>query len=245
MNGASANNKAASAVLEDKMGETSANSKTATWIKRIFFYLVGLFLVALGISISIRSNLGVSALNSLPYVLSVILHINMGIIVAIVFSLYVVFQILILRRAFKPVQLLQFVVSLLFGYFVAFCNTLVAWITPTHYLMSIGLTASSVIIMGIGVTIYLSAEIVPLSAEGLVLVISQKLGKKFHTCKLGFDITLVLLSVAASLLGLKRLVGVREGTVIAAVFLGPIIGICMRLFGSRLRRFCLGAKTQM
>ena len=74
---------------------------------------------------------------------------------------------------------------------------------------------------------------------------AQKLGKKFHTCKLGFDITLVLLSVAASFLGLKRLVGVREGTVIAAVFLGPIIGICMRLFGARLRRFCLGAKTQM
>lgn len=210
-------------------------------MKRFFFYIVGLFLVALGISISIRSNLGVSALNALPYVLSIILNINMGIIVAVIFSLYVVFQIIILRRNFKIIQLLQFVVSILFGYFVALCNTLVSWITPTHYIMSIGLTSLSIITMGIGITMYLTANFIPLSAEGFVLVVSRKIEKKFHTCKLCFDICLVAISIATSFLFLHHLAGVREGTVLAAIFLGPVIGLCMRLFGKQLRKFCYGS----
>ena len=96
--------------------------------------------------------------------------------------------------------------------------------------------------MGIGVTIYLSAEIVPLSAEGFVLAVSKKTGKKFHKCKLCFDISLVILSIAISFFHLKSLIGVREGTVIAAVFLGPTIGLCMKAFGGPLRTFCRGVE---
>lgn len=225
------------------MNAEHSSNKLLTWIKKILFYVVGLFLVALGISISITSNLGVSPLNALPYVLSLIIEINMGIIVAIVFSVYVVLQIIILRRNFKPIQLLQFVVSILFGYFVALCNNLVSWIVPSNYIMSLGLTIISVIIMGVGITIYLTAELVPLSAEGFVLAVSQKIGKKFHTCKLCFDITLVILSVTTSFLFLKRLAGVREGTIIAAACLGPTIGFYMRLFGKQLKRLCHGTNT--
>lgn len=40
------------------------------WLKRFLIYGLGMFLIAVGINISIKSNLGVSAVSSLPYVLS-------------------------------------------------------------------------------------------------------------------------------------------------------------------------------
>lgn len=43
------------------------------FVKRIVIYLAGLFFVALGVAFSVNSNLGVSPVNSLPYVVSRIL----------------------------------------------------------------------------------------------------------------------------------------------------------------------------
>ena len=40
------------------------------FVKRIVIYLAGLFFVALGVAFSVNSNLGVSPVNSLPYVVS-------------------------------------------------------------------------------------------------------------------------------------------------------------------------------
>ena len=44
--------------------------QTIEWTKRTIAYLLGLFLIAIGISIAVKSNLGVSPASSLPFVLS-------------------------------------------------------------------------------------------------------------------------------------------------------------------------------
>lgn len=69
-------------------------------INRIIFYIIGLFFLALGVAFSVNSQLGVSPVNSLPYVLSLIIEKDLGTMVIIVFSLYIIIQILILRKEY-------------------------------------------------------------------------------------------------------------------------------------------------
>ena len=46
--------------------------------KRVILYAVGLLFMAFGVAFSVNSNLGVSPVNSLPYVISKIIHMDLG-----------------------------------------------------------------------------------------------------------------------------------------------------------------------
>jgi hypothetical protein len=74
---------------------------------RVIIYCFALLLIAFGVAISVNSNLGVSPVNSLPYVVSQIIHVPMGTCVTVIFCFYILLQVIILRKDFQPVQLLQ------------------------------------------------------------------------------------------------------------------------------------------
>ena len=81
---------------------------------RIAIYICGIFLLALGGVLAIKSNLGASPVSSLPLSISKVTSISLGRAAAILFIIYVGIQILILRRDFKIVQLLQIIFAILF-----------------------------------------------------------------------------------------------------------------------------------
>lgn len=94
--------------------------------KRIVVYCAGLFIMALGVSLSVLSNLGVSPMSSIPYVMSQIVpSISMGSFTTGLFCCYVAIQAVLLGSKFHPVRLLQILGSFLFGWFVDITN----WLT--------------------------------------------------------------------------------------------------------------------
>lgn len=94
--------------------------------KRIVVYCAGLFIMALGVSLSVLSNLGVSPMSSIPYVMSQIVpSISMGSFTTGLFCCYVAIQVVLLGSKFHPVRLLQILGSFLFGWFVDITN----WLT--------------------------------------------------------------------------------------------------------------------
>ena len=97
-------------------------STPVQFVIRILVYCLGLLLLAFGVAISVNSDLGVSPVNSLPYVISQIIHVQLGTCVTAVFCSYILLQVLILRREFQPINLLQILFSTLFGYFVDFAK---------------------------------------------------------------------------------------------------------------------------
>jgi uncharacterized membrane protein YczE len=232
------NNKKQSDVQKQKK-----KRKPSTWALHILFYVIGLAVLALGVSVSRQAGLGLSQLVILPSVFSRIdpdpSH-NMGWWVGVVFIAFVVVQILVLRKDFKPIQLLQIPVSLLYGFLIGMWNSVVAsiGIPMPNYFVKLFFSALGVVIMGVGISIYLTTDIVPLSSEGAPLAISQKLEKPFPRVKQIFDLSLVALAVIASLIGLHTIYGedVREGTIIAAVCLGPLIAFANK-FTAPLKRF--------
>ena len=99
-------------------------TKTARLAIRLGIYCLGLLVLAFGIALSVNSNLGVSPVSSLPYVVSRIVNISLGSCTVIVYAVYVLLQMLLNGRKIQPMLLLQMVFSTIFGYFVDFAKLL-------------------------------------------------------------------------------------------------------------------------
>ena len=91
--------------------------------RRFIVYFGGLFLMAAGVSFSVLSGLGVSPIDTIPYVTSVIFQTDMGLCTAIIFACYVGLQALILRRAFPKRHLLQIPIGIFFRWFISVTNS--------------------------------------------------------------------------------------------------------------------------
>ena len=110
------------------------------WGIRVLFYCIALFFMALGVAFSANSDLGISPVNSLPYVISDIVKMKPGTCVTIVFCFYILVQILLLRKEFNPVNLFQIVFSTIFGYFVNFTKWMVGdFLFPGGYIGRLGM----------------------------------------------------------------------------------------------------------
>ncbi len=203
-----------------------------TYGKKIFSYCLGMLLLAFGVTFSIKSNLGVSPINSIPYVLSLITEIDQGLLTTIVFSIFILMQIVILRKDFKIINLIQIIFSSAFGSFVTLSNNIWTFQAPTNYIMRLIILLVSMVLVALGLLFYLAADIVPMPAEGVMLAIQSKTNKDFAKIKVLFDTTVVIIASLLSLLLLGKLIGIREGTLIAAIGIGKILGLLKRKYNS-------------
>lgn len=78
--------------------------------------------MALGVSFSKVSSLGVSPVNSIPCVVNNITKINTGLCTIVVFIGFIIIQMITHKRNFKAISLLQIFCSFLFGFYVSFTN---------------------------------------------------------------------------------------------------------------------------
>lgn len=212
-------------------------------LKKLGVYILGLFILALGVSISVKSNLGVSPVSSLAYVLSLIYPVKMGYFTMGVFISFIGVQVLLLGRAFKMLSALQIVCSVLFGYFVNFTNELISFFpTPASLAVRLFLAVLSSAVCGLGIFLYVGARVMPLPAEGLTEVIAEKTGRAFSKAKVGFDLLMLGISVAFSLIFLGKVAGIGFGTLIAAFLIGKFVGIFSGFFRGKLVRFLKNPK---
>lgn len=206
--------------------------------QRVLVYTFGMFFIALGVAFAVNSDLGISTVSSLPYVVSLVLCQPLSLCVTGVFCCTVLLQVIILRRQFEPIQLTQVLFSALFGLLVNLSGLLLGEFCLPGYLGRLVMTLVGVFLIALGVTIYVEAALVPMPMEGLSLAIAKKCGCPFHRVKVVVDCGLVATGVILSLCALGRLEGIREGTVISAVLTGPLIPFFRRSIKPMIDRFC-------
>ena len=205
---------------------------------RVGIYCLGLMFLAFGVAVSVNSNLGVSPVNSLPYVISLIVNVPMGHCVTAVFCAYILMQFLLLGKSFSLINLLQIAFSTLFGYFVDFAKgQLGAWALP-GYPGKLVMLALSIALIALGILLYMEAQLVPMPMEGLSMTIARKLGKPFPTVKTAVDCIVVAAGLALSFVFLGRIDGIREGTVITAVLTGKVISLMKKPVSPIVRKLC-------
>ena len=207
---------------------------------RVLVYCLGLLSLAFGVAVSVNSNLGVSPVNSLPYVVSQILQVQMGTCVTVIFCSYILLQAVILRKEFHPINLLQILFSTLFGYFVDFAKMVLGGFAIPTYAGRLVMLAVSIVLIALGVLLYMEVQLVPMPMEGLSSTIAKKLGKPFPTMKSVVDCVVVAVGVVLCFVFLGRLDGIREGTIVTAIVTGKLVGVLKKPISPVIRKLCFG-----
>ncbi|WP_295593403.1 YitT family protein [uncultured Methanobrevibacter sp.] len=205
-------------------------------INRYVIYLISLFIISLGASLSIKANLGTSPLICLPYVCSLITNLSVGIVIFLFTILFIVIQIALLGKGFEKRQYLQLVIGFIFSFFVDFSLMIVNFINPIGYINQFLLLLFSCLVVAFGVLLEIQTEVVYLPADGVIVAISKVLKKDFPKVKPFVDTSMVIIAAVLSIIFLGYLAGVREGTIISALIIGPIVKILKKYFDSPVSR---------
>jgi len=196
--------------------------------KDYIILIIGLFISGVGVAITKRGELGVSPISSVANILSIYIpSISIGNWLIIWNCTLILGQFIILGKKFQLYQLLQIPLSFLFGYFTDFGTWMMSHLDISAYPLRLLCSVVGTIVLGFGISITVSINVIMNSGEAFVKAISDRWNKEFGTVKVFFDITCASVSVILSLIFFKgRILGTREGTAIAAVF----TGICVKKF---------------
>ena len=199
------------------------NKLSAYILKRYLLLLVGLSIMAFGVAFSIKASLGTSPISSVPYVVSLFTSLTVGTATITMHCVFILLQILILRKNYHPIQLMQLPVAFFFGYLTDFGVWAVRGIQCDTYWQQWLVCLAGILLVAVGVSFEVKAGVIVLAGEGVVLAICKVFPKvKFGYMKVGFDVTLVIIACILSLAFTGQLQGVREGTVAAALLVGMI-----------------------
>lgn len=191
--------------------------------------LIGLVVTALGLAVCVRADLGISPITTLAYALNRAFPVlSLG---TYVFFQHVVFFILtlaLLRKDFKVFQILQLPCSFLFGYFVDIWELLLRSLALNTYLSRIILLLIGCVIVALGFSLVYTSHVALEANTAFLNAFCLRTGKTYGTLKTITDVIIVIMAAAVALIFLHTIVGIREGTVIAALIVGPIAGFFNR-----------------
>lgn len=198
--------------------------------KKILLFLTALFLTALGIAVGTSAYLGTSPIGSFPYVLTFICHLSFGTTTFIVNSFFILFQRIILGREFRKRDYCQFFVIFFFGLFIDIGMHFASYFVSHVYYKQFIMLIIGAVILAVGVTLEVIADIIYIPGEGAVRAISKKFGFEFGKAKIIFDVAQCVIAIILGIIFLHRIEGIREGTVITALMVGPLVSVFYKPF---------------
>lgn len=196
------------------------------FFQKLTLQLIGLFLMTLGVAFSVKADLGTTPIASVPYVISLITPLSMGLLTFLMQVLFTLIQIAILRRQFKKIELIQIPVALIFGYFTDVALSVVSSIEPSNYAMQWLFCLIGLVIVAFGTFLCVQSTFPIPAGGGLVKVLAHVTNIDFGRMKIVFDVTLVIISASIALISFGELKSVREGTIVSAL----LVGVCIRFF---------------
>ena len=195
---------------------------------------LGLILVALGVGISIKSNLGIAPPSCPPTILNLRFSaISVGSFTWMMHLLFILIQVIILRKRFKLKYLMQIPAAFVFGYM---CDGAI-WLfdsiqsPATNYAVQILLSLAAVVVTALGIKLEVLGRSWILAGDMTTAILADEVKKPFGTVKVVFDVALVAITALLAWIFFGLLTGngstvvIREGTIILAV----LTGLCMRV----------------
>lgn len=193
-------------------------------LQRYLFFILGLSINSLGIAFITKSAMGTSQISSIPYVLSLhFQNLSFGMTTFIMNMIYIILQIIILKKDFSPIQFLQIPVNILFSLLIDVGMWALTWFSPELLITKIISLIIGCIILAFGISIEVAPNVIMVPGEGIVKAISLAKHKDFGKVKVMFDVTLIIIASFCSFLFFHRLHGIGIGTVISAISVGKLV----------------------
>ena len=205
--------------------------------RRAALFAFGVATAGLGVALSTQAGLGATPISSVPWVLTRATSLSYGTLTLLMNLLFVLAQIAILRRRFAPFQLLQIPATALFGLCIDGGMWLTRPLVTTIYPLQLALLVSGAALLAIGIVCQVHSDFLCVPGDALVKTVAQTFKLRLSRIKTAFDATLVLAALLVSWALLRRVEGVREGTVLGVFLVGWFVGLALpRLRG--LRKSC-------
>ena len=196
-----------------------------SFFQRAFFLAIGLFIMAFGTALSVQALLGTSPITSVPLVL----HLwrpawSVGAI-TIAMNVFFLLATAVLRRHVSARQIIQIALLGYYGFCIDLNICLLKDVSRLSYPVRLSLTFPGAALAGFGVWAQVHSRFPMLPGDGLVKTISEVFRFDFAKTKIVFDCILVVTAVLLSKGTMGVINGVREGTLIAAIFVGVSVKV--------------------
>ena len=199
-----------------------------TYLPRYLWFLAGVLINSFGVALITRAALGTSPISSLPYVLSFRFPVTLGQFTFAMNLFFILGQVLLLRRDFQPIQLLQVAVNAVFSAFIDVSMGLLSWLEISSLPMAVLVLALGCAVLAFGISVEVAPRVLMVPGEGIVQAIAAVTGWRFGGVKAGFDAALVAAALVLSLLFFHRLQGLGAGTILSALAVGRIVNLYNR-----------------
>ena len=214
-----------------------------TYLPRYLWFLAGVLINSFGVALITRAALGTSPISSLPYVLSFRFPVTLGQFTFAMNLFFILGQVLLLRRDFQPIQLLQVAVNAVFSAFIDVSMGLLSWLEISSLPMAVLVLALGCAVLAFGISVEVAPRVLMVPGEGIVQAIATVTGWRFGNVKTAFDATLVSTALLLSLLFFHRLQGLGIGTIFSALAVGRFVDLYNRRLPLISRISALGAGT--
>ena len=185
--------------------------------------VLGVAITALGLSLMMKSGLGQTAVVAFTQNLAFLTQMKSGTLIIIFNCSCVLIQILIQRRQFPKLQLLQVLVAWLQGQIVnVFCYDLPGfstWIPGSYGVQWLAMIAG-ILLASYGVAVMMTADLIRHPFEQLVMVLSQRWAIPFSVLRSRADMFFIGLSLLLIVIFHLELTTLREGTWVSMLLLG-------------------------
>lgn len=201
---------------------------------RVPLYILGLIILAAGIDMNTKTQLGISPIISVAYNISAITGIAIGVTTFVYYVSLIFLQLLLLKGKLPPIQWLQVLASSVTSLFIQIYDDLIP--VPETYPGKFALLAAAIVVTALGVVIVVRQDIVPNPADGLAKAVAQVLHKDLGFGKNVIDFVAVIVSALIGLIARGRIMNIGIGTLLSVIFVGRAIALIQHLLGKLSRR---------
>lgn len=190
-----------------------------------------MFFLSLGVSFSIQANLGVSPVSSLAYAFTLSTGISIGLMTIAANVLFIIIQIILSRRFNLRESIVQLLIAFLFGFMMDITLSLLQiFPTPETGIMRGVFLVISLFVVSLGLLGYFSAKFPLMPYDELTHVISERFNIQFSKAKITGDLLNVAAAGLIGIIFIQSLGSIGIGTLIAAYFIGKIVGWMMKKY---------------
>jgi len=188
-------------------------------IKSLLIFLLGILIMTLGVSLTVKSEIGAGAYDSINFGLAKLLDINVSIAIWLTSFIVVIIASLIRRKFLK---LTTFVTSIVVGISTNMWVIIIKDIIFNTIPEKVCAFSIGICLISIGIAIYIMPKLPVNPTDDLMVALTEEKGISLMKGKLTIDTICIIIAFA-----LKGPIGI--GTVIATVLIGPLIDVINKL----------------
>lgn len=204
-------------------------------LSRIPLYIVGAFVLGFGIVLCVKCQMGVSPINSIPYVGMHLVPLSLGTLSIIFYVINIVAELILSERKYYVSILLQLPVSLIFGIVIDFWDAILPAAESVG--MRILCLCGSLFFTAFGIMLIVAMHLVSDPPTGAVQAISRATKKPMGSVKIAYDCGCVVVSLLFGFIGMHQFIGFGFATIASAVCVGRILAVLQGTIGKWLKQY--------